>query len=986
MAIELQSKRELFNAAADLTDTAERAAFLSQTCGSDHVLRHEIEELLRHDVLNPEFLPDDLPSFASLTDTIFVTEKAGTIIGPYTLLEQIGEGGFGVVFMAEQTQPVRRKVALKIIKPGMDSRQVISRFAAEQDALTLMDHPNIARVLDAGTTAAGRPYFVMELLNGQPITEFCQQFSSTFHDVLILFLDVCRAVKHAHQKGVIHRDLKPSNILVTEQNGESLVKVIDFGIAKAIHQDRSDRTNDTGFSQLLGTPMYMSPEQAAMSADIDTRTDIYSLGVLLYELLAGLPPFENDRLKISDFDELRKIIQEEEPPLPSLRALAHSTDRSSPTRETGESIRRYRKLKNDLDWIILKAMEKDRRCRYDSVGDLENDIRRYLANEPILARPRSFRYRIQKYARRNWMALSLATMALMVVAMTIGSLLFSVTAIRKEQARTEEAKRNTEQALKLAEERAIEVRDGLDRLIAANALLERGYWYAERQHWDDADRAYSKAVELLPDNTNALVVRSELRGLLGLWELAANDYAQEMKLHESELTWRWFRHALLRLHVGDEAGYFHACRRMQTLFEGTLASDMASEVVRTCILIPNPALDVDRLLKIQRQAVDTDPKSWLRQYVLGVTLFRQGDYRNAIEALKTSQAEASGGLQGLCYPIIAMSYQKLGQSNESQEALKEAAETLENWTLHRCDPHSERWVVHRGATVRWPVAWWDWLEFQVYYREAFVLINGVAPGDDGRWHLMTARSLAALRWHDEAEKEFSQAMALRPDDAQIQFEARCNLGDRAIDSQQFADAIENYKRAIELQPRMVVLWRFLAVSYLAARDQESYQRVCAEMVNQFQGTSDRIEAANVLQVCSLRPAALRDLKQLAQFLPVAEPDWHFGTWTRASALYRMGKIEQSLQLLETAASVYQPTARDWAFRSMANTKLGNRTEANRCLLEARHWIQAANERRSEDLSMTKPAWDAWDELVQFPLLVEEASELLGKNSRKTSVE
>ncbi len=979
MALDLQSKQELFNAALDIGNVAEREAFLKQACGSDHVLRSEIEDLLRHDVVDPEFLPDKMPEFSVFTNSILGMEKPGTKIGPYTLHEQIGEGGFGVVFMAEQSQPVCRKVALKIIKPGMDSKQVIARFAAEQHALALMDHPNIARVLDAGTTAAGRPYFVMELLSGKPITEYCHQHSAALCDVLILFLDVCRAVQHAHQKGVIHRDLKPSNVLVTEQNGEPYVKVIDFGIAKAIHQDIIDGSNDTGFSQMLGTPMYMSPEQAATSTDIDTRSDIYSLGVLLYELLSGLPPFDSHRLKHLGIDDLRQIIQEEEPPLPSVRALKNLAEQAATIGDGGQPFRRSRQLRHDLDWIVLKAMDKDRKRRYDSVGDLENDIRRYLANEPVLARPRSLRYRVLKFARRNWLGLSLTATALLFIAFSIGNLVLSNAAIRREQARAEYARQRTEQALKLAEDRAIEVREGLERLIAANAQLERGYWYAERQHWDDADKAYSKAVQLLPDNTNALVVRSELRGLLGLWEFAAADYAKEMELRESELTWRWFRHALLRLKVGDEAGYQHARQRMNELFRGTTAKDMAPEVVRTSVLLPIANEDIAQLLRIQERAVANDPGSWLMHYILGMARYRANDFDGAVLSLKTSFSSTNGTVRGLCNPILAMSYARKGQMTEAREALVESAKTLDEWTQYRCNISDGHWVVHRGATVSWPVAWWDWVEFQIYYREACMLIDGNAPKEDGREHVLKARSLAALRWRDLAEKEYETALKLMADDDQVRTESYCNLGDRAIDLREFNSAIGNFQHALELQPRNAWLWRFLAVSHIAAHDDVGYRKLCEKLVTRFLETQDRVEACNVLQVCLLKPDALEDFTRLEPLLTVAEPDWHCGTWTRAAAFYRMGRIEEALQLLESASQIYRPTAWDWAFRSMASLRTGKRAEAERCLEKARQWIQSANERRDEDLSRTRPAWGAWDEHVQFPLLVEEAEDLLKSN-------
>src|SRR5215813_13938632 len=309
----------LLGAALECTSAEARAAYLDQACGGDAELRRRVEKLLDAHARAGHFL-ESLPPNPGATVEDPVTERPGSVIGAYKLLEQIGEGGFGIVFLAEQQEPIRRKVALKVLKPGMDTRQVIARFEAERQALALMDHLHIARVLDAGQTSGGRPYFVMELVKGLPITQFCDQGQLTLRERLELFGHVCQAVQHAHQKGIIHRDIKPSNVLVTRHDGAPLVKVIDFGIAKALGQQLTDKTLYTGFAQMIGTPLYKSPEQAALSnVDVDTRSDVYSLGVLLYELLTGTTPFTKERLKDASYDEIRRIIREEEPAKPSTR-------------------------------------------------------------------------------------------------------------------------------------------------------------------------------------------------------------------------------------------------------------------------------------------------------------------------------------------------------------------------------------------------------------------------------------------------------------------------------------------------------------------------------------------------------------------------------------------------------------------------------------------------------------------------------------------
>jgi serine/threonine protein kinase/tetratricopeptide (TPR) repeat protein len=350
-----------------------------------------------------------------------ITERPGTIIGPYRLMEQIGEGGMGLVFVAEQQHPVRRKVALKVIKPGMDTGQVVARFEAERQALALMDHPNIAQVHDGGTAPSGRPYFVMELVKGAPITEFCDQNQIPVRERLELFLDVCQAVQHAHQKGIIHRDIKPTNVLVVSQDGKPVVKVIDFGVAKAIGQQLTDKTIYTQFTQMIGTPLYMSPEQAGESGlDIDTRTDVYALGVLLYEFLTGTTPFEGARFKSHGYDEIRRIIREEEPPKPSTRVSTLGQAATTISAQRKSDPKRLSQLyRGELDWIVMKALEKDRNRRYESASAFAADVQRYLHSEPVQAYPPSRWYLFSKFVRRNRGPVAAAGLVFLVLVLGI---------------------------------------------------------------------------------------------------------------------------------------------------------------------------------------------------------------------------------------------------------------------------------------------------------------------------------------------------------------------------------------------------------------------------------------------------------------------------------------------------------------------------------------------------------------------------------------
>jgi tetratricopeptide (TPR) repeat protein len=481
MNVDPNQAKVIFLEAVEQHEPDQWPAFLDQVCAGQPELRRRVEVLLdahREAGTAPHQAAAQRPRPVTV-DVPGSTECPGTTIGAYKLMEQVGEGGMGLVFVAEQQHPVRRKVALKVIKPGMDTRQVIARFEAERQALALMDHPNIAHVHDGGTTPAGRPYFVMELVKGVPITAYCDQNQVAVRERLALFVNVCQAVQHAHQKGIIHRDLKPSNVLVASHDGKPVVKVIDFGVAKAIGQQLTDKTVYTQLRQLVGTPLYMSPEQAAESSlDIDTRSDIYSLGVLLYELLTGTTPFAKERFRGAGYEEIRRIIREEEPPRPSTRisTLGQAATTVSAQRRS-EPKRLSTLLRGDLDWIVMKALEKDRNRRYETASAFAADVQRYLHDEPVQACPPSAWYRLRKFARRNKGKLSVAVGVFLTVAVMAGSIGWAV----RDRAAREEASERAETA-RLATVQG-QVRDSFN---AARTLLAENQLAAARQKLAEA--------------------------------------------------------------------------------------------------------------------------------------------------------------------------------------------------------------------------------------------------------------------------------------------------------------------------------------------------------------------------------------------------------------------------------------------------------------------------------------------------------------------
>src|SRR5882724_4528229 len=640
-----KSAEELFAAALELTSPAERAALLDRECAGNLALRAEVESLLAANEQANTFLKK------STVGPNVSLERPGDKIGHYKLRETIGEGGCGVVYVAEQEEPIRRRVALKVIKLGMDTKQVIARFEAERQALAIMDHPNIAKVLDAGTTENGRPYFVMELVRGIRITDYCDQNHLDTSQRLELFIQVCNAVQHAHQKGIIHRDLKPSNILVTLHDGVPVPKIIDFGIAKATEGRLSDLTVYTQLHQFIGTPAYMSPEQAEMSGlDIDTRSDIYSLGVLLYELLTGTTPFDTRELLKQGLDEVRRVVCNVEPPRPSTRlGTMVAADLTSISRHHQvEPPALIREVRGDLDWIVMKALEKDRARRYATVNGFAMDIRRYLGGDAIAARPPSATYKFRRFVRRHKLLCAGLCVILLLFATCL--VVTSRLLIRERQMRNDmtvakaayEAKLliDAGQASRGADKyvEALELQKklfGLDKPRAAELFGSEFGSLMTLGRTEDANRLLTRFYIPPQKGPSAdwLGWRATLFARQARWREAREDVTAGLKTRPDYVV---LYHALATLLVADNdvEAYRHACTDMMSRFAGTTNASIADVVAKDCLILPSSGVDMASVAILAETAVARGKGEIPYTFYLctkALSDYRQGRFQEAVE-------------------------------------------------------------------------------------------------------------------------------------------------------------------------------------------------------------------------------------------------------------------------------------------------------------------------------------------------------------------
>jgi serine/threonine protein kinase/Flp pilus assembly protein TadD len=750
---EFEQLKEIFLAAVEKADVPQREAYLRDACVGDPALRRRVDDLLRQQERAGSFLESPAPALVDTVAEPGAGERPGTQVNRYRLLEPLGEGGFGIVFRAEQQQPVRRLVALKVLKPGMDTRQIIGRFEAERQALALMDHPNIARVLHGGETASGRPYFVMELVPGVPITDYCDQQRLPLRERLELFVTVCQAVQHAHQKGITHRDLKPSNVLVAADGGVPAAKVIDFGIAKALGQRLTDITVSTGIAQLVGTPLYMSPEQADLGGlDIDTRSDIYSLGVLLYELLTGTTPFAKERLQRAGFDEMRRIIREEEPPTPStqVNSLDEATAEVAARRQSVPKWLRQL-CRGELDWIVMKALEKDRNRRYEKASALAADVQHYLDDEPVVAGPPSAWYRFSKFARRNRAVLAVTAAMLLLVALAAGSLGW---ALRDRSLRREEAVQE-----------AVKARDDIDR------LRKQGQWTAALAVAQRAEALLAGSDSDLHHQFSNLCRDLVMAALLEGIRLSTEVRGELVNLPPAER--KYAKYAQAFHEYGIDVQRLEPLDAGQQLRVRFIAEELAEALDNwASVLDKSDKATASRLRRIAR-AADPDPfRNKLRDAL------EKGD-RDALKELAGSATVAT--LPASTLALLARALIDV-QGQESAIALL------------------------RQVQIQHPDDFW------INYDLGFQLLNARPPHveEAARFYAMAmclrpqspdaahnlGVALTAQGKLSEAIIVFRRAIQLKPDSAFAHY----NLGITFTQLHKWANAVEEFRRATELKP------------------------------------------------------------------------------------------------------------------------------------------------------------------------------------------
>jgi eukaryotic-like serine/threonine-protein kinase len=931
-----QREEVVFEAALSLP-SEQRAAYLDKACAGDLALRRRVESLLGAHARAGSFLKEPAVARAAndIVPALSPTEKPGDKIGRYKLLQQIGEGGCGVVYMAEQEEPVRRRVALKVIKLGMDTKNVIARFEAERQALAMMDHVNIAQVFDAGATETGRPFFVMELVRGIAITKYCDQNNLSTEERLKLFVQVCRAIQHAHQKGVIHRDIKPSNILITVNDGVPVPKVIDFGIAKATQGRLTDHTLFTAFEQFIGTPAYMSPEQAAMtSLDIDTRSDIYSLGVLLYELLTGQTPFDAKEMLAAGLEEMRRTIREREPLRPSTRlnTMGVADLTTAAQRRQVEAPKLVHLVRGDLDWVVMKCMEKDRARRYETVNGLAADIQRHLNNEPVVARPPSAADRFQKLVRRNKAAFTAAT--IVVVILLVGVAVSTWEAIRatraeREQIRLRQQAEAHEKKAKTEAARSAQTAQFLkDTLRAAGPGVARGRDATLlKEILEKTAQRVEKELKAQPE------VQGDLWFTLGAtyhdigdFPKAITNYQRAVDSYRLAFADPNTKLALALVYLGARQSFAH------NVTAGRTTAQMGLDMARKC----GDPETLARCLFWMARSLDEGGISETDPY--GASLMRE-----AVELRK--QLGNDPVALASCMTHLA-SY--LGDEESAEgESLQREALALTRRQFGPDDPRVLDELNSLGQTLmkRRKLA-----EAEAIFREAVDLSRRIY--DRKNWMVpmverFLVQTLALEGKGDEAEAIIRKEIEAFPSD----YKAWQLRGRYEAYRGNWSAAIEPFSRSLELEPNDETGRHNLAIVLLQAGQLEEYRRQCHQHLERF-GKSGEVSystwAANISLLLPVGGVDFERACELADFVAIASEPKRFVPWARLSkalADYRRGRFE---------------SANDWGNRALSADNVSESCRA------AAKFIQALAYARLGQMDSARTSFSQGNEIIRQP--------------------
>jgi serine/threonine protein kinase/Flp pilus assembly protein TadD len=975
---------------------ADRAPYLDAVCGADATLRAQVEALLRSHHEAGSLLEQPLFRPGPTLDEPPAPEQPGIAVGPYKLIECIGEGGMGAVWMAQQTEPVRRLVAIKLIKAGMDSRQVLARFQAERQALALMDHANIARVLDAGTTGAGRPYFVMDLVKGVPITTYCDEHRLTPRQRLELFIPVCQAVQHAHQKGIIHRDLKPSNVLVALYDGKPVPKVIDFGVAKAAGQQLTDKTLVTGFGAIVGTLEYMSPEQAEINQlDIDTRSDIYALGVLLYELLTGSTPFTREELEKAGMLEMLRVIREQEPSKPSTKL---STAEGLPTLAANrgtEPAKLTSLVRGELDWIVMKALEKDRSRRYETANGLALDVQRYLADEPVQACPPSAGYRLRKFARRNKRALVMAGGLALALLVGFGAVAGSLGwATRDRSARQAILEQHVAQAI-----RDTELSYRHDELPEAGAAVKR------------ADDLLATGQE-----------NDDLRQQVRRWQAALAMAARldEIRLEQSAVKDEHFD-------TGGADHAYHEAFQSHGIDVVSLESQEATDRIRASLIQDRLLAALDDWIRVKSiwrlpgkerlvtiaQEVDAD--SWRKRFrdaysrrdknairtlarnpevltqrpatvvLLASILSDSSEVALAIDVLRRAQQR---------HPSDFWIYENLGRylMNANPPGPREAVGFYRAAAALR--PESPGVHINLGNVLRKEE---KLAEAEAEFRRAIVL-----KADYAMPHFNLGNVLRDRRRLAEAEAEYRTLVQMRPDhfkghdalalvlleqgrekeaDTEIQVGLRLKPADgdfwyawgmRYARTKHWDQAAAAFEKTTVLKPDDPWSWNLRAVVNLQMGNREEYRRVCTAMLARLGDTRDPQAADRIVYACVAAPDAVPDPVRLIPLAEVASTAWQGNGRILAAALYRAGRFEEALRKFTELRTESTNDPWETCFLAMTYHRLGRPEDGGRRLDAVLGWRESIRH-----LPKDSPPSMPWHTAIEMSQLVAEAEQVLG---------